>query len=37
MTTKNTHIQQSNDIFQHVSDEFESGSGDIHNDKLKTL
>lgn len=37
MTTNKTHAQQSNDIFQNVSDEFEIRSGDLHNDKLKHI
>ena len=35
MTTKHTHAQQSNDIFEKVSEEFERGSGDIHNNDLQ--
>ena len=35
MTAKKTHAQQSNDIFKDVSDEFENGSGNLHNEKLK--
>ena len=37
MTTKNTHTQQSNDIFEKVSNVFENGSGDINSNDLPNI